>query len=147
MTFGPGPRGRRESAPVAEEKFREAVPGAQEIGANVFATAQQIAGGFFLLGGNVNRGKRAGAIQDRQLAGIAAVSFDAIAGTTRNQRRGDDVTRNLVRGQGALHLEATGAGLIATLHRPVTPDALNEPKNRRTVGCQGMQRWRAVTGQ
>jgi hypothetical protein len=132
---------------MAQEKFREAVPGAEEIGANVFATAQQIAGGFFLLGRDVNRGERAGAIQDRELAGIAAIRFDPITGATRDQGGGDDVTRNLMRGEGALQLETTGASLVATLHRPLTPDALHEPENRRTVGREGMQCWRAVTGQ
>ena len=67
--------------------------GAQQIGANVFAAAQQIAGGFFLLGRNVNGGQRAGAIQDRELAGVAPIRLDAIARPAGNQRRRDDVAR------------------------------------------------------
>ena len=93
------------------------MPRAQQIGANVFATPQEIAGGFFLLGRNVNRGQRAGAIEDRELAGIAAIGLDAIAGPPRNQRRRDDVTRDAVRGQRPLQLEAAGPGLVAALHR------------------------------
>ena len=94
MAFGPGLLGGGETAAVAEEKFGETMPGAQEIGADVFATAQEIARGFFLLGGNVNRGERAGAIEHGELAGIAAVGFDAIAGPSRNQGWRDDVTGN-----------------------------------------------------
>jgi len=43
---------------VAEEEFREPVTAAEQVGANVFAAPQQFAGGFFLLGGNVNGGER-----------------------------------------------------------------------------------------
>ena len=53
--------------------------GAQQIGADVFATAQQIAGGFLLLGRNVDGRQRPGAVQHRELAGVAAVRFDPIA--------------------------------------------------------------------
>jgi hypothetical protein len=35
----------------------------REVGADVFATPQQIPGGFLLLGGNVNRSEGAGAIE------------------------------------------------------------------------------------
>ena len=44
------------------------MPGPQQIGANVFPTPQQIPGGFFLLGRNVNRRQGAGAIENRQLS-------------------------------------------------------------------------------
>ena len=71
------------------------MPGAQQIGTNVFATAEQIASGFFLLGRNVNGRQGAGAIQNRQLAGIAPIRFDAIARPAGNQRRRDHVARDL----------------------------------------------------
>ena len=45
----------REAPAMAEEEFREPMPRAEQIGADIFAAAQQIAGGFFLLGGNVDR--------------------------------------------------------------------------------------------
>ena len=54
------------------------MPRAQEIGANVFATAEQIPRGLFCSRGNVNGGERAGAIQHGELAGIAAIGFDAM---------------------------------------------------------------------
>ena len=82
---------------MAQEELREPVPRAQQIGADVLATAQQIPRGLLLLGRNVNGGQRAGAIQHRELAGIAAIGFDAIARAARDQRRGDDVARNPVR--------------------------------------------------
>jgi hypothetical protein len=52
------PRGRKATA-VAEEKFRQSMAGAQQIGADVFAVPQQITRGLLLLGGDVNRGQRA----------------------------------------------------------------------------------------
>jgi hypothetical protein len=47
---------------MPEEEMREAIPGAQEIGANVFVAAQQVALGLFLLGWDVDGGHGAGAI-------------------------------------------------------------------------------------
>jgi hypothetical protein len=54
--------GGREAAAMAEEELREAVPGAQQVGTNVLAAAKEVACRLFLLGGNVNRGERAGTI-------------------------------------------------------------------------------------
>ena len=76
-----------EAAAVAEEKFREAMPRAEEIGADVLTTAQQIAGRFLLLGRDVDGRQRARAIQDRELAGIAAIRLDAIARRGAESRR------------------------------------------------------------
>jgi hypothetical protein len=106
-----------EAAPVAEQEFRESMAGAQQIGANVFATPQKIAGGFFLLGGNVNRGQRAGAEEDRQVSGIPAIRLDAVARPTRNECGG-----------------ATRAGLVAAPHRTsLAFDPPHEAENRRTI--------------
>ena len=102
VPFGPGLLGGREAPAVAEEEFREAMPRAQEIGADVFATAQQIAGRLFLLGGNVNGRERPGAIEHRELPGITAIGLDAIAGAPRNERGRDDVARNAAGREGAL---------------------------------------------
>ena len=123
------------------------MPRAQQIGADVFATAQEIARGFFLLGRNVNRGEGAGAIEDGELAGIAAIGFDAIAGPTGNQRGRDDVARDAVRGQRALQLEATRAGFVAALHRALAAQALDEAQDRRDVRRQRMQRRRPLARQ
>ena len=76
--------------------------GTEQIGADVFATAKEITGGFFLVGRDVDRGERTGAIEDGELTGIAAIGFDAIAGPARNQGGRDDVTRHVLRGERAL---------------------------------------------
>ena len=60
VPFGPGPRGQCDAATMAQEEMREAMPRAEDIGADVLATAEQIAGGLFLLAGDVNRRERAG---------------------------------------------------------------------------------------
>jgi hypothetical protein len=78
------------------------VTGAQEIRADVFATAQEISRGFFLLGRDVDGGEGAGASEDGKLGGVAAIGFDAVAWAARNQGGRDDVTRHVVRGEGAL---------------------------------------------
>jgi hypothetical protein len=118
--------------------------GAQEIGADIFATPEQIAGRFFLLGGNVNGGERVGPIEDGELGRIATVSFDAIARAARNKRRRDDITEHALRCQRALQLEATRAGFVAALYRAETAQPLDEAQDRAVVRCERMQRRRAV---
>ena len=114
MAHGPRLLGRREAPAVAEEEFGEPMARAEQIGADVLATAQQVAGGFFLLGGNVNGRQRAGAVEHRELAGVAAIGFDPVARAPRNQRRGDHVTGNPVRRERPLQLEAARARFVAT---------------------------------
>jgi hypothetical protein len=78
------------------------MPGAQEVGADVLATPEQIAGGFLLRGRDVNRGERAGALAEGERRGIAAVGLDAVTRTSGNQRRRDHVAGHVVGREGAL---------------------------------------------
>jgi hypothetical protein len=55
MSFRPALLRSGETAAVAEQKFREAVSRAEQIRADVFTTAQEIARGFFLVGRDVDR--------------------------------------------------------------------------------------------
>jgi hypothetical protein len=118
----------------------EAMPRAEEIGADVFATAQQVAGRFFLLRGNVDGGQRSGAIEERQLNRVAAVGLDAVARPSGNQAGCNDVARIVMRDQRALQLEAARPGLGAALDRPGAAHALDEAQNRRIVRRQLMNR-------
>ena len=79
VALGPRLLRRGEAPAMAKEEFREAMPRAEQVGADVFATPQQVACRFFLLGRNVDGGQRAGAIEHRELAGIAPIGFDAVA--------------------------------------------------------------------
>jgi hypothetical protein len=144
MPFGPGLFRGGEAATMAQEEFRESMPRTQEVGADVLATPQQIARGFFLFGRDVNRREGAGAIEHGELPGIATVSFDAIAGTTWNERRSDDVTRNAVGRQRTLQLEATRAGFVATLHRMSARDPFNEASDRRQIGAKRVKGGRSL---
>ena len=144
VTCGPRAFGRGKAAAVAEQDVGQTMPGAQEIGANVFAAAQEIARRLLLLGGNVDGGEGAGAIQDRELAGIAAIGFHPVPRTTRDQRRGDDVARDAVRDQGPLELEPAGAGLVATLHGAAAAYPFDEPQDRWNVRRQLMERGRSL---
>ena len=76
--------GLGKPATVAEQEFREPMPRAEQIGLNVFTTAQEIARGLVLLGRDMDRGERAGALEDGELARVAAVRLDAIARPARN---------------------------------------------------------------
>jgi hypothetical protein len=127
--------------------MRKPMPSAEEIGANVFATAQQIARGLFLLGGNVDGGERARAIQHGELAGIATIRLDAIAWSARNQRGRDDIARDPVSGQRALEFEATGPGFVAALNGPGASHALDEAEDCRDIGDQLMNGWRPLARQ
>jgi hypothetical protein len=69
-----------------------------------------------LLGGNVNGGERTGAIQDRELTGVAPVRFYPVARAPRNQGRRNHVAVNAAARQRALQLEAAWPRLVAALH-------------------------------
>jgi hypothetical protein len=110
------------------------MPGAQQIGANVLTTPQQIAGGFFLFAGNVNGRQGAGTEEDRQIPRVSAIRFDAIAGSARNQGGRDDVTGDSVLRQRPLQLEPARPGFVAaTRSLGVATDPLDEAENRRTI--------------
>src|SRR4029453_11170118 len=85
VAFGPSLLAGGEAPAVAEQEFRPAMTRSEPVSADVFATAEEIADRFFLLGRNVNGGERASAVEHRELAGVAAISFDAIAGPPGNQ--------------------------------------------------------------
>jgi hypothetical protein len=107
---------------------------AEQIRANVLATPQEIARRFFLLGWNVDRRERPGAIENGELTGVPAVRLDAVAGASGNQCRRDDVTRDVARLKKSLQLEAAGARLVATPHAPAAP---NRSTKRPIVGKSG----------
>ena len=113
---------------------------AQQIGSNVFPTAEQIARRLFLVARDMNRGERAGAIEHRELPRVTTVGFDAVTGTARDQRRRDDVTGDVMGRQRALQLEAARPGLVATLYRPLAVQALDK---RRIVGLSDVSGWSA----
>jgi hypothetical protein len=138
VPFGPGALGARETPAVTEEEFGEPVTSAEEIDANIFSAPKQVARGFFLLGGNVNRGERAGAKQNGQVVRIAAIGLDAIAGAPRNQGGGDDIAWDRVRGEGALQVEATGTGLVATMDGAMATETFDELQHGPRVGAQGV---------
>ena len=90
-------------------------------------------------------GQRPGPIQDRQLASVAAVRLDAIAGPTGNQRRRDHLARDPLLCERPLQLEATRPGLVAALHGAAW--RASRFTNRRIVGvsdasvCSAGVRW------
>jgi hypothetical protein len=102
MTFRPRFLGHREAAPVPQKKLREAVTRTEHIGPDVLPAPEEITGGFFLFRRNVNRREHARPIQDGELAGIAAIRLDAIAGAARDQSWSNDVAWNLAAGKKAL---------------------------------------------
>jgi hypothetical protein len=132
MTFRPRLFRGREAPAMAQQKLGEPMARAEKIRANIFATAEQIARRFFLLAGNVNRDKRTGAVQHGELARIAPIRLDAIAGAPRDQCWRDDLTRNVVLTQRTLELEAAGTSFVAALNGR-GPQSLHESQNGRTV--------------
>ena len=144
-----GPRLLRGGEPTAvpEQEFGEPMPSAEKIGADVFAAPEQIASGFFLLRRNVDGRQGPGSIQHGELAGIPAIRLDAITGSTRDQRRGDDIARDAATVEGAAELETARARFVATADRPLALQVLDEFHDRRIIRSQGMKRRRLMAGQ
>ena len=137
MAFRPRLLRPGEATAVPQEKLREPVSRAQQIRANIFATAQQIARRLFLLAGNVNGGERARSVQHRQLAGIAPIGLDAIAGPPRDQGWRDHVTGNVIRGQRTLQIEAAGPCFTAT-KRAWTKSSRSSLGIRTLISCASL---------
>ena len=76
---------------MPEQELGQPMAGAEEVRPHVFPAPQQVAGRLFLLGLDMNRREDAGPIEDGELAGVAPIGLDAIAGATRDQRGRDDV--------------------------------------------------------
>ena len=105
---------------MSQQKFRQTVARAEQVGADVLAAAQQVADRFLLVGRHMDRRQRAGPIEDRELARVAPIGRDAVARSTRDERRGNDLTGEARGGQRPLQLEATRAGLIAAPDAPLS---------------------------
>jgi hypothetical protein len=112
---------------------------AEQSGADLFATPQEIARGLFLVRGDMNRGERARAIEDRQLASSAPIGLDAIARATGNQRGRDDIAGDRPRRQRPLELEAARSRSVTTTHRALAPPLLHKPHDRRVIRRQRVQ--------
>jgi hypothetical protein len=109
------------------------MPRAEEIGANVLATPQQVARGFFLLGGNVNGGERPGPVEDRQVAGVTTIRFDPIPRAAGDQGRRNHIAGDSLGRGGALQLKAARSRFVAARHRALALQARDEAQNRRRV--------------
>ncbi|HET9192720.1 MAG TPA: hypothetical protein VFO21_07560 [Vicinamibacterales bacterium] len=133
---------------MPQQEFAQSMPRAQQVRPDIFATPQQVADGFLLLRRHVNGGQRAGAVQHGKLAGISPIRFDAVTGAARDERRRDDVARNVCGGHRALQLEAARTGLVTAADAPDLPlQPCHEPEDRRTIRRQRMQGRRALSGQ
>jgi hypothetical protein len=109
-----------EAAAVAEQEFREPMARAEQIRADVLAAPKEVSGGFLLLGRDVNRRQRPGAVQDRELRRIPPIGLDPVAGPPRNQRGRDHVTGDTLADQRSLQVKAARARLVTAPNRPLT---------------------------
>jgi hypothetical protein len=135
-----GPRLLRGGKPaaMAEEELREAMPRAEQISADVFTTSEEVPGGFFLLGRNVNRRERARSIQHREVRGIPAVGFDAIARTSRDECGRDDVAGDRAGLECSSKLEPARPRFVTTGHQSLPAQPVDEAQNGRAVRCERM---------
>ena len=84
MPRGPGGFRGHEATAVAQQKLGQPVSRAQQVGPNIFATAEQITRRFFVLGRNVNRRQGAGATEHGELCRIASIGFDPLTRLARD---------------------------------------------------------------
>lgn len=130
---------------MPEQELGETVFGAEQVRADVFAAAQQIANGFFLLGRNVNRCQCAGAKQHGELRGIASIRLDPVAHAAWDQGRRDHVARDPGGVQRPLQIKPARTRLVAT-SQVGGPHPRQKPMNGWQIRRQRMQRWRSLAG-
>jgi hypothetical protein len=93
---------------MPEEELGQAVAGRHEVLADILASPDEIPDGLLVRGGDADSGEFAGAIQARELGGVAPVGLDAVTGALGNQGRGDDVADDPHRRELPIELEPTG---------------------------------------
>ena len=85
---------------VAEQEFRRAVAGSEDVLGLVLADAHQVA--HDLLIGDAHRGELAGAIEPAERSCVALVGLHALAWPFGNERRGDHAAVHTERAELAL---------------------------------------------
>jgi hypothetical protein len=140
MALGPRAFGQCEPTAMAQQEVRESVARPPQVGADVFSTPKQIACGLFLLGGNVNRSQRAGAIQHRELTGVPAIGLDAIARTAGNEAGGNHIAWDAACRHGPLEFKAARASFVAA---GTAPSRRRRSMKRRMVGLSDVNLWSA----
>ena len=101
---------------------------AHAIEARVLAGAHQVAGGFQLGGGDVDRLEQAAGEQAGELAGIAGVGLDPVARALWNEAGCDHLAVEAALDQVPVEAEAGRARLVAAAHlRPAAKGALDSP--------------------
>jgi len=104
----------REGDGAAEEELRDAVTCADEVLAQVLASAGEVASGFIFLGQRLDLGEEAGAEEVSELLGVAAVGLDLLAGLAGDEGGGDEhAARVTPRDDLPLQRVAAGACLVA----------------------------------
>jgi hypothetical protein len=94
----------------------------------------------------VNRRQRAGAVQHRELRGIASIRRDPIARSSRNQGRRDHVAGDALRLQIPLYVEPTGPRFIAAPNGR-RREPLEKASDGRQIRRQRLERRRPIAGQ
>src|SRR5579864_5605634 len=130
MRLGPRLLGAGKASAVPQQELRESMPGSEQVGSNVFAASQQIAGRLFRLSRHMDRRERAGAIEDGEVVGVAAIRLNAITRPTRDQRGGDDVAGHVMGRQPPVQGKTARARLVATADWTTLAHAIDKPADR-----------------
>jgi hypothetical protein len=119
LAADPGPELQRpvlavvEGAAVPQQELPEPVARRGEVLAHVVASPHQVAHRLLVLGGHRDGGELAGPVEPRELARIAPVGLDAVAGPDRNERRRDDLAGDAHRRELPIDLVPARPGLVA----------------------------------
>ena len=120
---------------MAQHQIAQPMTPSNEIRVGVFAGTAQVPNRLVFLGGRMNLGEQAGAEQLRELAGVAAIRLDPLAGLARNQRRSHHHAHHLHRPDPPLQCIATRPCFVTepdlALRRAL--DLLHHAPNRRLV--------------
>lgn len=97
---------------VAQQQLGDPVPGAHQVAADVFAGADQVAGGFLGDGGHPDAGDLADLQQLREQQCVPGVGLDSVTGGAGQLRRCGDLATDPGCGDRPLQPQPGRAGLV-----------------------------------
>jgi hypothetical protein len=139
VSLRPCPR-RREASPLPQQEFRQPMAPPQQVRPNVFATAQEIADGFFLLGRYMHGGQCPGPGHQRRLRGIATARLHPVPRPPPHQHGGNHLAGHASRAQKPLQGEAARPRLVVAVDgasRRHLLHGVSQPRQIRRDGLHG----------
>ena len=134
MNLAPVARFTEDESTPAQE-LEDVVARAEDLALETLTAAHEISDPLFRRGGDTNGGEFSDSVEATQLGGIIAVEFALLAGPSRNEGGGDDVTVDAPGGDFPVEDVAGTTGFVTCSHlSPPCPPAEEPAELAEVIG-------------